>query len=43
MTTLADVNATLGVTNIEAVLQPPPQPMPMNPAKENQEALKGQG
>ena len=31
----------LGVTNIEAVLQPPPQPMPMNPAKENQEALKG--
>jgi len=33
----------LGVTNIEAVLQPPPQPMPMNPAKENQEALKGQG
>jgi len=22
-------------------LQPPPQPMPMNPAKENQEALKG--
>ena len=33
----------LGVTNIEAVLQPPPQPMPMNPAKENQEALRGQG
>jgi hypothetical protein len=32
----------LGVTNIEAVLQPPPQPMPMNPAKENQEALRGQ-
>jgi hypothetical protein len=31
----------LGVTNIEAVLQPPPQPMPLNPAKENQEALKG--
>jgi len=31
----------LGVTNIEAVLQPPPQPMPMNPAKENQEALRG--
>ena len=31
----------LGVTNIDAVLQPPPQPMPMNPAKENQEALKG--
>jgi hypothetical protein len=31
----------LGVTNIDAVLQPPPQPMPMNPAKENQEALRG--
>jgi hypothetical protein len=31
----------LGVNNIDAVLQPPPQPMPMNPAKENQEALKG--
>ena len=30
----------LGVTNIDAVLQPPPQPMPMNPAKENQEALR---
>ena len=31
----------LGVTNIDQVLQPPPQPMPMNPAKENQEALRG--
>ncbi len=31
----------LGVNNIDAILQPPPQPMPMNPAKENQEALKG--
>jgi len=31
----------LGVTNIDSVLQPPPQPMPMNPAKENQEALRG--
>ena len=31
----------LGVSNIDAVLQPPPQPMPMNPAKENQEALRG--
>ena len=30
----------LGVSNIDAVLQPPPQPMPMNPAKENQEALR---
>ena len=30
----------LGVTNIDAVLQAPPQPMPMNPAKENQEALR---
>ena len=30
----------LGVTNIDQVLQPPPQPMPMNPAKENQEALR---
>ena len=31
----------LGVTNIDTILQPPPQPMPMNPAKENQEALRG--
>ena len=31
----------LGVTNIDSILQPPPQPMPMNPAKENQEALRG--
>ena len=30
----------LGVSNIDQVLQPPPQPMPMNPAKENQEALR---
>ena len=29
------------MSNIDAVLQPPPQPMPMNPAKENQEALRG--
>ena len=32
----------LGVSNIEQVLPPPPQPMPMNPAKENQEAMRGQ-
>jgi len=31
----------LGVTNIDAILQPPPQPIPMNPSKENQEALRG--
>ena len=31
----------LGVSNIDTILQPPPQPMPMNPAKENQEALRG--
>ncbi len=31
----------LGVTNIDTILQPPPQPAPMNPAKENQEALRG--
>lgn len=31
----------LGVTNIEALLPPPPQPMPMNPAKENQAFLTG--
>ena len=31
----------LGGTNIDTILQPPPQPMPMNPAKENQEALRG--
>ena len=31
----------LGVTNIEAILPPPPQPMPMNASKENQSALMG--
>ena len=31
----------LGVGNIEAILPPPPQPMPMNPAKENQAFLTG--
>jgi hypothetical protein len=31
----------LGVTNIDAILPPPPQPQPMNPAKENQMALQG--
>ena len=31
----------LGVNNIDAILPPPPQPMPMNPAKENQNALMG--
>lgn len=31
----------LGVSNIDAILPPPPQPMPMNPAKENQGALMG--
>ena len=32
----------LGVTNIDALLPTPPQPQPMNPAKENQEAMRGQ-
>ena len=32
----------LGVTNIDSVLPVPPQPQPMNPAKENQEALRNQ-
>ena len=32
----------LGVTNIDAILPAPPQPQPMNPAKENQEALRNQ-
>ena len=32
----------LGVTNIDSVLPQPPQPQPMNPAKENQEAMRGQ-
>ena len=31
----------LGVSNIDAILPPPPQPMPMNAAKENQGALMG--
>jgi len=31
----------LGVSNIDQMLPPPPQPMPVNPAKENQEALRG--
>ena len=32
----------LGVTNIDAILPQPSQPQPMNPAKENQEAMRGQ-
>ena len=32
----------LGVSNIDAILPPPPQPQPLNPAKENQNALMGQ-
>ena len=31
----------LGVTNIDAILPAPPQPQPMNPSKENQNALMG--
>ena len=31
----------LGVNNIDGILPPPPQPAPMNPAKENQMALQG--
>jgi hypothetical protein len=31
----------LGVNNIDAILPPPPQPQPMNPSKENQNALMG--
>ena len=31
----------LGVTNIDGILPPPPQPQPMNPSKENQNALMG--
>ena len=31
----------LGVSNIDQILPQPQQPMPMNPAKENQEALRG--
>jgi hypothetical protein len=32
----------LGVTNIDSILPQPSQPQPMNPAKENQEAMRGQ-
>ena len=32
----------LGVTNIDSILPAPQQPQPMNPAKENQEALRDQ-
>ncbi len=32
----------IGVTNIDSILPVPPQPQPMNPAKENQEALRNQ-
>jgi hypothetical protein len=32
----------LGMNNIDAILPPPQQPQPMNPAKENQEAMRGQ-
>ena len=32
----------LGVTNIDSILPKPPQPQPMNPARENQEALRNQ-
>ena len=32
----------LGVSNIDTILPMPKQPMPMNPAKENQEAMRGQ-
>jgi len=31
----------LGVTNVDAILPPPPAPQPTNPAKENQEAMRG--
>ena len=31
----------LGVTNVDAILPPPPVPQPTNPAKENQEAMRG--
>tara|TARA_R100000808_G_scaffold9248_1_gene25465 strand:- start:6931 stop:9366 length:2436 start_codon:yes stop_codon:yes gene_type:complete len=31
----------LGVTNIDGILPPPPKPMPVNAAKENQNALQG--
>ncbi len=32
----------LGVTNIDSILPRPPEPQPMNPARENQEALRNQ-
>ena len=32
----------LGVTNIDSILPVPKQPQPANPAKENQEAIRGQ-
>ena len=32
----------LGVSNIDQILPQPGQPMPMNPEKENQEAMRGQ-
>jgi len=31
----------LGVTNVDTILPQPPQPMPTNPGKENQEAMRG--
>ena len=31
----------LGVTNVDSILPPPPIPQPTNPAKENQEAMRG--
>jgi hypothetical protein len=32
----------LGVSNVDQVLPRPPQPQPVNPARENQEAMRGQ-
>ena len=32
----------LGVSNVDQILPQPQQPQPMNPAKENQEAMRGQ-
>ena len=31
----------LGVSNVDSILPQPPQPVPTNPAKENQEAMRG--
>jgi hypothetical protein len=31
----------LGVTNVDSILPVPPEPVPANPAKENQEAMRG--